>query len=292
MIVSRRLRAFTMIELLVVIAIIALLIGLLLPALAKARNAGRLGVSLSNIRQLNIAQSTYRYDNKEGLPMRMSYSKGSVGGWDTWSYGGKNTSDFWKNGIFDESAYSRPLNMWVYPDAVLETPTGYSSDPKTWDPGDPTPEQRAMVKFDAFRSPGDKETHQRNWPDATPAISSYDDVGTSYHINLRWWDAGQMQKYAAWSPNKYPGSDRWKEGVRRIQQAENFAPAKFVWIHDQTTDIVINTYKDWMGEFGDMNKSVMAFYDGSANYVKVLPKQQGDPDINLITDDYAMIFNP
>jgi len=66
---SRRGRsAFTLIELLVVISIIALLVGLLLPALARSRDAARGVVCLSNLRQSGVALNAYLVNSDGRLP--------------------------------------------------------------------------------------------------------------------------------------------------------------------------------------------------------------------------------
>jgi prepilin-type N-terminal cleavage/methylation domain-containing protein len=60
--------AFTLIELLVVISILSVLMALLLPALARAREAGRATACLSNLRQAGIAIQLYVQDNNNRLP--------------------------------------------------------------------------------------------------------------------------------------------------------------------------------------------------------------------------------
>lgn len=59
---------FTLIELLVVISIIALLVGILLPALGAARAAARGAVCMSNMRQIGVMYFTYANDNDDTLP--------------------------------------------------------------------------------------------------------------------------------------------------------------------------------------------------------------------------------
>ncbi len=64
--------AFTLIELLVVIGVISVLVGLLIPALSRAREQARRAACMSNIRQFIIGIQVYANDSRERLPHGLS----------------------------------------------------------------------------------------------------------------------------------------------------------------------------------------------------------------------------
>lgn len=95
-----RAKGFTLIELLVVIAIIALLMGVLMPALRKARESGKRIACLANQKTLTTAWYMYAIDHDDRLCGSWNYNAGGWGdpwdwAWAPWQVGGNSAvSDY------------------------------------------------------------------------------------------------------------------------------------------------------------------------------------------------------
>lgn len=123
---------FTLVELLVVIGIIALLIAMLLPTLARAREASNRTVCLSNLRQVGLAFRFYALDNHDEVPL-----------------GYRSGNKQFNSMVFSNTAKKFVLFGWLYNAGLMKTPKAFfcptENDPKSqfstpqnpWPPGDP-----------------------------------------------------------------------------------------------------------------------------------------------------------
>lgn len=161
-------RGFTLIELLVVIAVVAVLVGVLLPALGQARLTSRATVCGTKISQLNLGLAAYMNDYDATLPQRLGPLPGGGESVIGALFGGqRGVVPFY--GIDTIGAYGRPLNAYVTGGATLPT----------------TDEMEEIVPLPAFASPVDKGANRTGLP--IPGLertsSFYTFVGSSYTMN-------------------------------------------------------------------------------------------------------------
>ncbi len=107
---------FTLIELLVVISIIALLVGILLPALGAARASARNAVCLSNERQVGVAIGAYTSSNKDFIPMFRGFNVpiANVPVSILTNYGDNDAHWYWTSRMVDDG-YGAERQMYTCP---------------------------------------------------------------------------------------------------------------------------------------------------------------------------------
>ena len=145
---------FTLIELLVVIAIIAILAGMLLPALARAKAKAKKIACVSNLKQQSVAVALYAGEYDDTFPSGGTPTGFSPSVFAYWNYGGKQGTEY--------DGQLRLLNPFVAIAGKVSTNSDGAER--------------------VFKCPSDNGALKAGWPhDRKPSV--YDTFGSSYLYN-------------------------------------------------------------------------------------------------------------
>ncbi|MBI4582273.1 MAG: prepilin-type N-terminal cleavage/methylation domain-containing protein [Planctomycetes bacterium] len=191
-------RGFTLIEVLVVVAIVALLISILIPSLANARELSKRAVCLSNLSQLGVASTGYINSNKNRFCWGwVDYSVNPPKPrFRSWYFGGDRPTgegfSWWNPGAwYAMDASRKPLNRYVTPSKLGRN-----------------------AALPVFRCPDDWGGAISDQPFDPPTPKpAYVVWGTSYQANTAWQYYAQDKAEPGWGQNLSGSVD---EGDRRL----------------------------------------------------------------------------
>jgi prepilin-type N-terminal cleavage/methylation domain-containing protein/prepilin-type processing-associated H-X9-DG protein len=164
-------RGFTLIELLVVIAIIAVLVGLLLPAVQKVREAGNRMSCSNNMKQMGLALHMY-HD---------SFKKFPYGADDNFRDSNGNCFSSLPWGVMilpyleQQNLYNKFNVSYRHPGPIPPLPTTYNNPPNNTDLADPAlnPAATPLKVYQCPSSPSQGVIYQDNWDNNPNAYGPY-----------------------------------------------------------------------------------------------------------------------
>lgn len=237
-----RFTGFTLVELLVVIAIIGLLVALLFPLFARARERSRTTACLSNQKQLWFAAMQYVQDNDETYPLQTDNANGtgvSATGDETAAYSPQDGrfDPTWMGGI---QAYIKNVEAGVCPSAYIwEGPILPMSDA-------PTPHSRTSYSYNGLLGSLPKGMLFHNTPPQTLPVAAVAGVGRPAETML-FEDMGQVLprsqpiprfNYEQWTDLAYSTFLEKNFGLHSHNEGLNicYADGHTKWLHrDQAT---------------------------------------------------------
>lgn len=297
-------RGFTLIELLVVVAIIGLLISILLPSLARAKEQAKIAKCLSNIRNIVGASAAYLSDDADDLVFTwpIGYVVGAEGSqrnytyytefiwgggvpdtrdadWDEQSQGSGSPFKGQGADIFYYTPKERPLNNYVTPDVSWDDPlrvkkqNAYRRD-------------NPMVLPDIFKCPSDSTAgvpeagSSNDTPESDSVYETWRFWGNSYPINWYWGyhytEGRDAPLLATIAGNRTKGIQGL--GKELIRKEQGFGAAEFILFYENQMNMAVQgarprgfprddvANQKLPGWHKQENMHVAAFLDGHAEY--------------------------
>ena len=247
----RRQRGFTLIELLVVVAIIALLISILLPSLAAAREQAKVAKCLANLKSLGLATQQYFLDNNDVFP---TWSRD--GGICSWVWGGKTPDKYWETvagGVFFFRIGEKPINEYLFSDGIPHDRMDASGEIA----------ERADVLV--LKCPSDIQSGQRGYndPNNEDRVSGYDDVGSSFHFNLY---SILGTRFPRWHEEDGRAAAKLIQTI--VRDGQGGYSGRFALYFEEPVDLAFNNHTQEMGNHRQFSKHTISFLDGHAAYMR------------------------